>query len=172
LSRLPAGSRVVTVAYQVLGWARAGRNENCFLYQIPVEPSPPVERLGFRGASLLVNCPLGSTSLVSAAVGVTSGPVAGEVSRTLTTFGSVYLGADVATQQELVPVDLVVSAPTRGQIHLGVIRVQGHEMKVIVIGGAERPTSRFLNQQECDEAWSLAMSTNKSLERLRELGRA
>lgn len=108
LAALREGARIVTTGYAVPGWEPVEAGGRCYLYRVPVEPSPAEgHRRGWDGGGVLVSLRPDAPSLVAVKLHHPGGPVrvaaGGGVDPALL---AVRAGADHAEAGEEVVVDL------------------------------------------------------------------
>jgi SAM-dependent methyltransferase len=151
LAELPEGTRIVTYGYGLVGWAVDKLSESCFLYTLPARPSGSSFSEGWSSAAVVVGGPPQRTVLVALPFGARAGDVGLEVSTSLGEFAQVYLGEHTVEADRNMPVDIKITTGAKGSApQVGGIRIQGHELLIVVVATGTEMRRRQVKREELD----------------------
>jgi SAM-dependent methyltransferase len=168
---LPKGTKIVTARYGLTGYAPAAEAGSCFLYEIPLEESPPGDETGWGFRGMIVVVPPGRRCLVPLRFSGQPGDVSLEVGVTLRRAARLAVGADRLEGPGLVAVDVEFEPCAEGSVAAGSLWMQGKEMALAVVfsrgtqgqwgfGGADGEAYRAALQRKIAEARSKRKAAN------------
>jgi SAM-dependent methyltransferase len=147
LGALAPGTRIVTYAYGVVGWRPALMDQRWFLYTLPAAAARDPLLSGWRHAGLVMAQTSAQTVLVGAMYGAMPGKLAVEVSPSLRGRIEVHSGVAESGLPDNVPLDIKFSSAPGEEIVTGELVLQGRELFVCLISGAQERLCRRLDPE-------------------------
>ena len=132
-AELPAGTRLVTPRYSVAGWEPTASDENCYLYETPVNRQSVSVAPGWPWRATVIALPAGRRVLVPITFNTRCGPFELELDPQLCRAASYATGDTEAGGRTIMPIDLIFHSHEAGSAIAGSLRAQDKEATVAVI---------------------------------------